>query len=285
MTIKTLKEIQDLFYKELEHLYPKAEIRNFVYLILNFRAGFTKIDMLIKDLDLIEETVITYCLECLNKLKLNIPIQYILGHTEFYGLLFNVSPAVLIPRPETEELVQWVLNENTKANPSILDIGTGSGCIPISLKKHIQKSIISAWDISSEALEIAEQNANSNHVEVEFIIQNALTPPAQTDKYDIIISNPPYIRDLEKRMMHQNVLEHEPHLALFVSNENPLVFYEAISEFAIKALKSEGQLFFEINEALGKETVELLRKTGFKNIELRNDLFGKPRMVKATKRY
>ncbi len=284
MTIKTLKEIQNLFYKELELLYPKEEIRNFVYLIMNFKAGFSKTDLLIKNQDILEDAVITYCLECLNKLKLNTPIQYILGQTEFYGLPFNVNPAVLIPRPETEELVHWIIDENNKTNPNILDIGTGSGCIPVSLKKNIIEANVCAWDISSEALVIAQKNAAINHVKIDFILQNALTPPNEIDKYDIIISNPPYIRNLEKFMMHKNVLEHEPHLALFVSNEDPLIFYEAIAKFAINALINKGWLFFEINEALGKETVELLEVTGFTNIELRNDLFGKPRMVKAKKR-
>ncbi len=283
MTSKTLKEIQSLFNKELNLIYPKEEIRNFAYLIMNFKAGFTKTDMLIKNMDPLNEEYLTFCLQCLDRLKKNEPIQYILGQTEFYSLPFYVDPSVLIPRPETEELIQWIIDDNKDKFYSILDIGTGSGCIPISLKKNMAESKVTAWDISQEAIGIAKRNASLNEVEIDFQLQNALTPPNEVKKYNIIVSNPPYIRENEKVQMHQNVLEYEPHLALFVSNNDPLIFYRAISHFAAKALTDNGMLYFEINEAFGKETCELLQDLKFKHIELRKDLFGKHRMIRATK--
>ncbi len=283
MTVKTLKDIQNLFYKELQLLYPKEEIRNFVYLILNFKAGFSKTDILIKDQDPIEEEILNFILQCLNRLKTNEPIQYIIGHTEFYNLPFYVNPSVLIPRPETEELVQWIIEDTKNKSITLLDIGTGSGCIPIALKKNIPEASVSAWDISVDALDTAKKNAVLNKVEINFLHQNTLTPPNEQNKYDVIVSNPPYIREEEMLMMHKNVLQFEPHLALFVSNNDPLIFYRAISLFAKNALKNNGKLYFEINEAFGKKTCELLKELNFRDIELRNDLFGKSRMIRAKK--
>lgn len=229
-------------------------------------------------------------LSILNDLQIGKPIQHILEEAHFYGLVFKVNENVLIPRPETEELVEWIISvcstqfsvdsfESPK-KLSILDIGTGSGCIPITLKKHLPNTQIATLDVSADAIAVAKQNAKQIDVEINFITADILTFQSE-EKFDIIVSNPPYIRDLEKIEMHNNVLLHEPHLALFVSNENPLVFYKAIAEFAKTNLKPNGQLFFEINEYLGKETVNMLDSKGFKNIELRNDMQGKDRMVRA----
>jgi len=229
-------------------------------------------------------------LSILNDLQIGKPIQHILEEAHFYGLVFKVNENVLIPRPETEELVEWIISvcgtqfsvdsfESPK-KLSILDIGTGSGCIPITLKKHLPNTQIATLDVSADAIAVAKQNAKQIGVEINFITADILTFQSEK-KFDIIVSNPPYIRDLEKIEMHNNVLLHEPHLALFVSNENPLVFYKAIAEFAKTNLKPNGQLFFEINEYLGKETVDMLDGKGFKNIELRNDMQGKDRMVRA----
>jgi len=229
-------------------------------------------------------------LSILNDLQIGKPIQHILGEAHFYGLVFKVNENVLIPRPETEELVEWIISVcctqfsiSSYESPkklSMLDIGTGSGCIPITLKKHLPNTQVTTLDVSADAIAVAKQNALQIGVEINFITADILTFQSQ-EKFDFIVSNPPYIRDLEKMEMHNNVLLHEPHLALFVSDENPLIFYKAIADFAKTNLKPNGKLFFEINEYLGKETVDMLFSKGFNNIELRKDMQGKDRMVKA----
>jgi release factor glutamine methyltransferase len=229
-------------------------------------------------------------LEILEQLKNGSPLQYILGETEFYDLKLKVNPSVLIPRSETEELIDWALITIREMNGEtevlkILDIGTGSGCIPISIKKYIPLADISAVDISNTALNTAKKNAELNKTEINFIEDNILNPIKQSlinTIYDVIISNPPYVRDSEKLEMHQNVLNHEPHTALFVPDDSALIFYDAIANFTLKNLKKNGFLFLEINENLGKETVELLIKKGFKTAELRQDMYGKDRMIKAS---
>jgi len=226
-------------------------------------------------------------LSILNDLQIGKPIQHILEEAHFYGSVFKVNEHVLIPRPETEELVDWMISvcssqlsvDNNK-KISILDIGTGSGCIPITLKKHLRNAEIYTLDVSADAIVIARENAFKIGVEINFIEADILSF-ATEKKFDVIVSNPPYIRDLEKSDMHHNVLSHEPHLALFVSDENPLIFYKAIADFAKTNLKPNGQICFEINEYLGSETVEMLRGKGFINIELRQDMQGKDRMLKA----
>jgi len=226
-------------------------------------------------------------LSILNDLQIGKPIQHILEEAHFYGSVFKVNEHVLIPRPETEELVDWMISAYSSRlsiddikKISILDIGTGSGCIPITLKKHLRNAEVSTLDVSADAIVVARENALQIGVQINFIEADILTFKSK-QKFDIIVSNPPYIRDLEKVDMHNNVLIHEPHLALFVSDENPLIFYKAIAEFAKTNLKPVGKLYFEINEYLGNETVEMLKDKGFVNIELRQDMQGKDRMVKA----
>jgi release factor glutamine methyltransferase len=217
------------------------------------------------------------------------PLQYILGETEFYDLTFKVNPNVLIPRPETEELVDWALITSRIINGEtevlkILDIGTGSGCIPVSIKKYIPLADITAIDISEAALNTARQNADLNQTEINFIQDDILNPSNLeliNTKYDLILSNPPYVTESEKEQMLDNVLKHEPHKALFVPNNDPLVFYRAIAEFALVHLKINGFLFLELNEKFGQETLNLLKEKGFKEIELRQDMGGKDRMIKA----
>ena len=222
-----------------------------------------------------------------SRLQTGEPVQYILGYTEFYGLPFKVTPSVLIPRPETEELVEWVLTCVDKSQPEInmLDIGTGSGCIAISLKKNLPKAQVSAIDISTGALDVAKQNAVLNEVDIKFIEADILNPSTFSLQYpaQIIISNPPYVTLHDKMQMHANVTDFEPHTALFVPEDNPLLFYKAIADFAVEKLKPNGLLFLEINESLGNETVEMLKVKGFKNIELRKDMSGRDRMIKATR--
>jgi release factor glutamine methyltransferase len=219
----------------------------------------------------------------LEKLKIQIPIQYIIGTTHFYGLEFIVDENVLIPRPETEELVDWIVKLNSKLskkkNLKILDIGTGSGCIAVSLAKNIPNSEVFAIDVSEKALAIAKKNAILNKVPVTFLHKNILETKDLNQKFDIIVSNPPYVRNLEKAEIKPNVLDNEPHLALFVPDNDPLIFYKKIAELAAANLNPNGQLFFEINQYLGKETQELLEYIGLKNIELRKDIYGNDRMI------
>ncbi|UOE52627.1 peptide chain release factor N(5)-glutamine methyltransferase [Mucilaginibacter sp. SMC90] len=221
------------------------------------------------------------------ELKTGKPVQYVLGFTEFYGLPFKVNPYVLIPRPETEELVEWILEgERLKAKGErfcLLDIGTGSGCIAISLKKNLADAEISAIDISEGALKTAKENAMLNEVEINFIQADILNtkPGNEGAGYNIIVSNPPYVTLDDKKQMHSNVTDFEPHTALFVPEHDPLIFYRAIADFALNNLLTDGLIYFEINENLGKETVELLTDKGFKNISLRKDMSGRDRMIKA----
>jgi len=221
----------------------------------------------------------------LKGIELGQPIQYLTGEAHFYGLTFKVNPSVLIPRPETEELVDLVIKTVKKSGnncATLLDIGTGSGCIAISLKFHLPKTEVFGLDTSSAALVIARFNAEAHNAEVYFIEADILTYE-QDNKYDVIVSNPPYIRELEKAGMHEQVLSHEPHLALFVSNEEPLIFYKAIARFAKNQLNQDGQLFFEINEYLGQETVAMLHEAGFSSVQLLKDMQGKDRMIYARK--
>ncbi|MEO6850523.1 MAG: peptide chain release factor N(5)-glutamine methyltransferase [Mucilaginibacter sp.] len=225
--------------------------------------------------------------EILVRLKTGEPIQYILGHTEFYGLPFKVNPSVLIPRPETEELVEWAVSSvgsRQLAVGSILDIGTGSGCIAISLKKNLPDKLVCAIDISTEALKTAKVNAALNEVNITFIEIDILSLPDYsplTTNYSLIISNPPYVTPTDKKQMDINVTDFEPHNALFVPENDPLIFYNAIADFASTHLEQGGLLFFEINENYGEQIVELLDHKQFKDIELRKDMSGRDRMIMA----
>jgi release factor glutamine methyltransferase len=220
-----------------------------------------------------------------SQLKLQKPIQYILGEAQFFNINLKVNPNVLIPRPETEELVHWIVNSNATENPSVLDIGTGSGCIAIAIAKNIVGSMVFAMDISPKAIALAKQNAKEAEVEVIFDEQDILSLPKSIKgaPFDIIVSNPPYVRNSERSFMDTNVLDHEPELALFVSDGNPLVFYKAIAQVAQTALKPNGFVYFEINEAFGNETAEVLSSFGFVDIEIRKDINGKDRMVRGRK--
>jgi release factor glutamine methyltransferase len=222
--------------------------------------------------------------EALSRLKLQEPIQYIIGQTQFMDLAINVRPGVLIPRPETEELVHWILNDcnEAKKDLTILDLCTGSGCIAIALKKHLPNAWISALDIAGEALDIARENAELNNVQLDFIQQDIFKMDAKRFKdLDIIVSNPPYVRQMEKEYMGNNVLVYEPEQALFVSNEDPLVFYREIAIFAKDVLTPGGYLYFEINQYLANAVEEMLQSHNFGKITLRKDLYGNDRMIKA----
>ena len=282
-----LKEFKLFFNEALSAIYPKTEIDSFFFILMEKKLKLQRIDTVLKSDFLITEKNLIDLKNIVKRLQKEEPIQYIIGNTEFYGLPFLVDKNTLIPRTETEELVAWVLDEikvftnNKITELSILDIGTGTGCIPISLAKNLTSLNISAIDISPEALLIAKQNAILNKVIIEFIELDILGAKSLPQEYDVIISNPPYVRELEKKEIKNNVLENEPHLALFVADENPLIFYNKIADLAKKQLSENGMLFFEINQYLGKETINMLVKKGFKNIQLKKDLFGNDRMIKC----
>ncbi len=282
-----LKDIQNTFHYELDSIYEKDEVDRFFFMLIDSFYNVSRLELAIQpDFKIANQDVIN---DALKRLKQEQPIQYILGETEFYGLPFKVNKNVLIPRPETEELVDWIISELGGQNSElrVLDIGTGSGCIAVSLAKNIPNAKVYALDVSKEALKTAKHNAALNAVEIECIEADILSfSPAKlisaSQKFDVIVSNPPYVREQEKQHMKRNVLHNEPHLALFVKDENALLFYEAISIFAINSLNEKGQLFFEINEYLGNDMVQLLKDNQFKNIELKQDIFKKDRMIKGT---
>ena len=282
-----LKEFKLFFSEALSAIYPKTEIESFFFILMEEILELQRIDTVLKPHFLITEEKIIDLKNILKRLLKEEPIQYILGNTEFYGLPFLVNKNTLIPRSETEELVAWVIAEtnllvtNKQKEISILDIGTGTGCIPISLAKNLSAVHISAIDISLEALTIAKQNALLNNVTINFIAADILKTKVLTQQYDIIVSNPPYVRELEKVEIKNNVLENEPHLALFVANDNPLIFYSKIADLAKQHLSKTGILFFEINQYLGKETLMMLQEKGFKNIQLKKDFLGNDRMIKC----
>jgi release factor glutamine methyltransferase len=264
------------YSQKLQELYPKQEAESLVFWLFEAYLGKKRMDILKNESLDKEPSGLTLALE--NLLE-GMPIQYILGKAPFYGRGFVVSPAVLIPRNETEELVHLILKENPKQGLQILDIGTGSGCIPITLDLEMDDPKVYAIDISGEALEISKQNADLLQSKVEFRLMDILQEELPCGNLDIIVSNPPYVRHSEKDLMHTNVLAHEPHLALFVYDEDPLLFYRVIIQKAKKALKPGGKIYFEINEAFGKETKLLMENLGFEEVKILTDLNGKERMV------
>ncbi|WP_298343335.1 peptide chain release factor N(5)-glutamine methyltransferase [uncultured Algibacter sp.] len=279
-----IKELQNTFHEQLDAFYEKEEVDSFFFMLIAHYYEIARIQLAM-DTDLVISNS-KKIIEALELLKRQKPIQYIIGETEFYGLEFKVNEHVLIPRPETEELVSWVISEfNTKKKPlRILDIGTGSGCIAISLAKNLRNVKVYALDVSKEALKVAKGNAELNAVDIEFLELDVLETKRIRDlEFDIIVSNPPYVREKEKEKMRPNVLDNEPHLALFVKDENPLLFYNAIAQFANQNLANKGVLFFEINEFLGGNMINLLNKNHFKSIELKQDIFKKDRMIKGVK--
>ncbi|WP_295670979.1 peptide chain release factor N(5)-glutamine methyltransferase [uncultured Mucilaginibacter sp.] len=290
--MKTIKDVFDAFKIGLGKLYDAYEPEAITLLAVTEITGFSKAKikafpetaLTIQQTDTLDDILI--------QLKTGNPIQYILGVTEFYGYPFNVNPSVLIPRQETEELVEWVISSvrsSKLAVGSILDIGTGSGCIAISLKKNLPQFKVSAIDISETALQTAKENAELNIVDVDFIKADILHPQKPftfhlspfTSKIEIIISNPPYVTLHDKTQMHANVTDFEPHTALFVTEDDPLVFYKAIADYAADKLRPGGLLFFEINESYGEEVVQLLKDKQFKNIELRKDMSGRDGMIRS----
>jgi release factor glutamine methyltransferase len=287
--VKTIKDVIITFERGLVSVYDKQEIKSIILFIISEITTLSK-----ATIKAFPETEITTDQagrfeNILSELQTGKPVQYILGYTEFYGLKFLVNPSVLIPRPETEELVKWIINTwqlavgDWQQPYNLLDIGTGSGCIAISLKKNLPDALVSAIDISADALKTAEENARINDVEINLIHADILNLKSeiQDSKFAIIVSNPPYVTLQDKEQMHINVTNFEPHTALFVPENDPLLFYRAIADYAINNLANDGLLFFEINESFGQETVQLLQDKGFKNIELKKDMSDRYRMIKA----
>ncbi len=276
------------FWQSLTPLYDAGEAQAIVRTVLDVEYGMTLTDIIcgkVNELSSDEERNLE---EIITRLQNGEPVQYVLGEADFAGRTFHVEPGVLIPRPETAELCQWIEEEvsslEADERKQILDICTGSGCIAITLGLTLPNSEVTGWDISEDALRIAQRNVEmlkARNVRIEY--QDALMLPKAAETADIIVSNPPYICEKEKADMEKNVLEHEPSIALFVPDEDPLKFYRAIAEYASSALKSEGALYFEINPIYEKETREMLEELGFKDIETKEDAFGKKRMMKAKK--
>jgi release factor glutamine methyltransferase len=292
-----IKELKTHFFNSLKSIQDEREIESFFFILTEYLHNLKRVDVALNPNFELSEEAIEKWNAILAELQQEKPIQYITGEAWFYGLRFEVNENTLIPRPETEELVEWIIESQKSKVQSqkleILDIGTGSGCIPIALKANLHQANVSAIDISEKALEVAKRNAELNKVEINFIQTNILEvedlSKLGTSNFqlpasiDIIVSNPPYVRVLEKQEIKKNVLDYEPHLALFVEDNDALLFYRKIAQLALKNLAPNGLLFFEINQYLGIETVELLENLGFKNIELRKDIYGNDRMISCVK--
>lgn len=277
---KTIQHIR----AELAPYYPQTEISGFIQLIMDSVLGLSYTQLILEKERVLKSKECECINSIVNRLKKYEPIQYILGTTLFYGLMLDVAPGVLIPRPETEELVSWISKTKLPERAKIIDIGTGSGCIALALKNELTDAELLGVDVSGEALALAANNAQKNNLEVTFkkadILQwnNIIWP-----QFDVVVSNPPYVLDSEKKQMQANVLEYEPQLALFVNDNDPLVFYRNIAQFAQQQLKKGGLLFFEINENMGDEMEKLVKQLEFSNVELRCDINGKTRMLKCEK--
>ena len=291
-----LKEIKNIYHKELDEIYPKEEVDSFFYLLIEHFLRLERFVLVLQPGLVISKEEEQPLFESLAQLKLHRPVQHIIGKTQFMDMDFEVDENVLIPRPETEELVRWILQEasniengnnitengpNRNDQIKILDIGTGSGCIAIALAKNLPKAHVYAMDVSKNALTVARRNAKRNKTEIEFMQADILQLESLEVNFDLMVSNPPYIRDLEKEHIPKNVKDYEPQEALFVPDENPLIFYKAIIDFASKSLKKGGSLFLEINQYLPSETQLLLEQQNFTDIELRKDMFGNNRLLKG----
>jgi|AGTN01.1.fsa_nt_gi protein-(glutamine-N5) methyltransferase, release factor-specific len=269
--------------QELSGLYSPSEISVLARRILEEICGSSFANITAHKISNLSGFQTRKAEDILERLKEGEPLQYVLGKADFYGMVFTITPDVLIPRPETEELVEWILSETQSGKRIVLDIGTGSGCIAVALAKKRFDAEVYAWDISDKALEVAARNASRNGVSIRFSRQDILHTVPTDMRYDVIVSNPPYVLESEKEAMERNVLDFEPHEALFVPDEDPLLFYERIADVAIEILKDKGRLYFEINRSKGEDIQGMLQHRGFVSIELRRDLSGNYRMIRAEK--
>lgn len=278
--MKMIRDILPYFERELTQFYSNKEVQNMAFWCIHSISKLSRSEYLLSSNSPLSKDTVSFYQSVVSRLQNFEPLQYILGECEFYGLSLKVSPSCLIPRPETEELVHWILQHNfTKA----LDIGTGSACIPIALAKH-KEAQITALDISSDALSIARENAKKNTVDIHFIEHNIFNDIDLKTSFDLIVSNPPYVLESEKTLMNNNVLDYEPHLALFVSDNDALIYYKRIIDFSKVHLQREGLLFLEINEQKSVEIKDLLENNGFENVLIKKDMQGKNRMVKAVRK-
>ncbi|KEO73367.1 peptide chain release factor N(5)-glutamine methyltransferase [Anditalea andensis] len=274
------RELFKNYSEQLKPLYSEQEANSITFWLLEQYLGATRKDILVNKYYDLGESAIEGAFQ---KVLTGVPIQQVLGWAPFYGREFNINPQVLIPRNETEELVHFIIQETKLSEPRILDIGTGSGCIPITLALEIPDAKLFAVDISPGAIKVAKENALLLKAAVQFYQLDILSEDLPFQDLDLIISNPPYVRESEKKLMHRNVLDHEPHLALFVTDEDPLLFYREISKKAIGSLKTGGKLYFEINEAFVEETRQTMENLGFKNVKALQDLNGKFRIVSGSR--
>lgn len=284
VNLQTIKDIRNYLEQELADIYPKQEITSLGNIILTSALRLDRLLILrSNDYSITHEDadkVKSICTE----LKNDRPIQYILGETLFYDCPIKVNQSVLIPRPETEELVHLIISENRHFTGRIIDIGTGSGCIAIALAVNLKDSQIMATDFSEKALETAAENAKLNNVHISFVLSDILNPGlSESDKAEIIVSNPPYVRQTEKKQMYRNVLDYEPHSALFVPDEDPLVFYRAILTYAGKVLSHSGKIYFEINETMGAPLSSLMETYKYSDVNIIKDINGKDRFLKGKK--
>lgn len=270
-------------WRTLEPLYGNGEARAITDYVLDVCFGLSKADIMCGAVEEMTAEKAAELNKIFGRLMEGEPVQYVLGRAEFSGRWFNVRPGVLIPRPETEELCAWI-TADSKASGSqkVLDIGTGSGCIAITLQLDMPESKVTAWDISADALDVARENAKQLGANVNFVKQDALNAKPEGE-WDVIVSNPPYICEKEKKDMAVNVLEHEPHTALFVPDADPLLFYRAITRLAVQTLNKGGRLYFEINPIYADDTCRMMQAEGMTAVELRSDMYGKQRMAKGIK--
>ena len=278
-----MKRIAQIINEELSGYYTQSEASALTRIIATEMLGIPQMTFFLKDDVTLKAEQEAMLFNTIERLKKHEPIQYIQGYSDFCGLRFKVTPATLIPRPETSELVEWIAADHSGKAESILDIGTGSGCIAISLAHKLPESKVTAWDISNNALAVATENSRNNGTEVNFEQVDILSYNHTESLFDIIVSNPPYIKENEKSIMHSNVLNWEPHTALFVPDSDPLLFYRTIAKKGLTLLKPGGTLYFEINRAHGAETMNMLADYGYTNIELRKDFAENDRMIKATR--
>lgn len=280
----TIQAVTNYIKQQLSAALDDQEVRQTIRVMMKHYFGFSATDLVFKRDHRFTESELVKIIHCVKRLQKHEPLAQILGETEFFGLPFYVNQHTLIPRPETEELVDWILHDYQQQVPKILEIGTGSGCIPIALKKHLTASELTAYDISEEALEVAKRNTKRNQVAVNFQQVDILSASFNADDFwDIIVSNPPYIAQKEFDSMDKNVTDYEPHLALFVSDEDPLIFYRKIAELGLQHLANNGTIYVEINQYLSQQTVALFQAIGYSQVELRKDINGNDRMIKASK--
>jgi release factor glutamine methyltransferase len=280
----SIQALMKYFQSELSSNFSEREIKFITKLSILERFELNENQYILSNTLRLSESDLLYFRQIVKRLQKNEPLQYIMGSTFFYGLKLNSDARALIPRPETEELVDWIKETVLPGNYKILDLCAGSGCIALALKSHFNTSEILGLDLSNDAINLAKENANLTGLNVDFLVVDVLEDDLTTfNNFDIWVSNPPYIPNKDKFVMNENVLNFEPHIALFVADENPLLFYQKIGEKAMVNLLAEGFLFFEIHEAFDNAVCELLKAQGFVNIQLRKDLQGKPRMIRAQK--